>query len=149
MDDDDIEVRIRRDFMAQALFTRNVCVCVCVKREEWFLWQQVTVFILDVNIFKNATSKIKGKRKRYAWQFLYSDRTLMGPVPRLGTGQLAYCIWCGIFHTTRGKGTAPSQGKSKNGFPSHFCRSPMERYFVIDSHWCSPSHNCCNVNALG
>ena len=53
-----------RDNNTKALFTHNVCVSVCVKRQEWVLWQQVTVFTLNVNIFRNATSKIKGKRKR-------------------------------------------------------------------------------------
>ena len=67
----------------------------------------------------------------------YSDRTLKGPVPGLGTGrgQLAYCILCGIFHTARGKGMIPFKGTGTNGFPCHFCCSPLkERYFVIDSH---------------
>ena len=59
-------------FGNKALFTRNVCVCVCVKRQEWVPWQQVMVFILDICISKNATSKIKGKckRRRYVWQLL-------------------------------------------------------------------------------
>ena len=59
----------------------------------------------------------------------YSDRILPG------TGQLAYCILCGIFRTTRGKGMLPFKGKGTNRFPSHFCYSPLkERYFVIGSH---------------
>ena len=46
----------------------------------------------------------------------YSDRTLTGT----GMGELAYWILCGIFHTTRGKGTVSFKGKGMNGFPSHF-----------------------------
>ena len=49
----------------KALFARNVCICVCVKRQEWVLWQQVMVFTLDVCIFKNVMAKIKGKRRSY------------------------------------------------------------------------------------
>ena len=84
----------------------------------------------------------------------YSDRTLTGPVPGLGTGmgQLAYFILCGIFHTTRGrgKGKVPFKGKGMNGFPSHFCCSPLkERYFVIGSHWSSPSRSQLQCECFG
>ena len=65
----------------------------------------------------------------------YSDRTLNEPVAGTGMGQLAYCILSGIFHTTMGKGMVPFKGKGTNGFPSHFCCSPLkERYFVIGSY---------------
>ena len=38
----------------KALFTVNVCVCVCVQRQEWVLGQQMM-----------ATIKEKRKRRRY------------------------------------------------------------------------------------
>ena len=44
-----------------ALFTRNVCVCVYVKRQKWVLWQQMMVFTLNICIFKDGTAKITKK----------------------------------------------------------------------------------------
>ena len=56
----------------KALFTRNICISVYVKIQEWVLWQQVMVFIHNVYAFKNGTVKIKQKCKRrlYVWMDL-------------------------------------------------------------------------------
>ena len=43
----------------QALFTHNICVCICMKHQEWGLWQQMMLFTLNVCIFKNWIAKIK------------------------------------------------------------------------------------------
>ena len=40
-------------FARKALFTRNVCIYVFVKCQEWVLWQQVMVFTLNICVFKN------------------------------------------------------------------------------------------------
>ena len=50
--------------MVQALFTRNVCVCICVRFQEWVLLQQMMVFIHKICIWpqrsrKNANAKVK------------------------------------------------------------------------------------------
>ena len=50
--------------MVQALFTRNVCVCICVRFQEWVLLQQMMVFIHNIYIWrqrskKNANAKVK------------------------------------------------------------------------------------------
>ena len=50
--------------MVQALFTRNVCVCICVRFQEWVLLQQMMVFIHNICIWrqrskKNANAKVK------------------------------------------------------------------------------------------
>ena len=51
--------------IAETFFAlRVVCVCVYVKRQEWFLLQRVMVFTLNIYISKNGTTKIKEKRKR-------------------------------------------------------------------------------------
>ena len=41
----------------------NVCIWVCVKHQEWVLWQQVMVFTLNVWTLKNKPAKIKEKCK--------------------------------------------------------------------------------------
>ena len=41
----------------KALFTLNVCACVCVKIQEWVLWQQTMVFILDICIWWQKSKK--------------------------------------------------------------------------------------------
>ena len=78
----------------------------------------------------------------------YSDRTPNRTCTRTRnmTIGLLY-IMLNISHY-KGKGNVSFRGKDTNGFPSHFCCSPLkERYFVIGSYWCSPSH--CDVNASG
>ena len=45
--------------VVKTLFTRNACVCICVKRHEWSLWQQVMVFAHNVCFFRSRTAKIK------------------------------------------------------------------------------------------
>ena len=53
---------------SKALFTRNAGICICVKNQEWVLWQQVIMFTFSVCIFKKGTAKIKEK---------YVDRPLL------------------------------------------------------------------------
>ena len=38
----------------KGLFTRNVCICICIKRQEWVLWQQVIVFKLSTFPFSRT-----------------------------------------------------------------------------------------------
>ena len=41
-----------------------------MKHQEWGLWQEVVVFILNVFILKNGMAKIKEKRKRRRYAFV-------------------------------------------------------------------------------
>ena len=48
----------------KALFTLNVCVCICVKLQEWVPWKQMMMFILNVCLWqqrskKNANADVK------------------------------------------------------------------------------------------
>ena len=58
-----IHVKCTR-YMAQrehlALSARSH-LCVCVKRQEWYIWQQVMVFALNVCIFMNGNGKDRRK----------------------------------------------------------------------------------------
>ena len=42
----------------KALFTRNVCVCVSIKRHEWIPWYQVEVFTLCVCVRRTGWEAI-------------------------------------------------------------------------------------------
>ena len=42
----------------KGLFTRNVCICICIKREEWGLWQQVIVFKLSTFPFSRTERQV-------------------------------------------------------------------------------------------
>ena len=48
----------------KTLFTCNVCVCICIERQERVLWQQVIVFTLNLCVLKIGMEKIKEKCKR-------------------------------------------------------------------------------------
>ena len=56
----------------KAMFTPNVYICVCVRCQEWDVWQQMMVFTFNVSIFKKETTKIKEKRegRRYVRMYL-------------------------------------------------------------------------------
>ena len=51
--------------------TCNVCICVCIKCQEWVPWQQITVFTINACIFK------------YGRQISKKNANVTGPLPQL------------------------------------------------------------------
>ena len=59
----------------KALFTRNFCIWVCVKLQEWVPWQKVMVFMLSICIIKNGTDS-KDQRKTQAQMLCVNGRQI-------------------------------------------------------------------------
>ena len=60
-----------------ALFTRNVCICLCLKLQEWVLWQQVIVFTERLHCQER-----NGKNQR---KTLNADITCKSTITKEGT----------------------------------------------------------------
>ena len=59
----------------------HVNIFVRVKRQEWVLWQQMMMFILNICIVKNGAAKIKEKHQR--WCSVWMDHKHQFGSPRL------------------------------------------------------------------